>query len=93
MGSDKKCTLRTFEGIRELCDAWVADGEKVNSRKDFDKCVHYPLAIFPITGRVIDYCPCLGLHLLLGLGNKPLKALYGPCPEVKVWLEVGDSRL
>ncbi len=80
-----RCTdsdLRTFEGMRQFYDAWVADGSKPDSRNKYF-CCHRPTAsIFPETGVVLFIFAPPELHLMLGIVNKLVDRLEQLQPDI-----------
>ena len=76
---------RTFEHIREWNGKWVDAGGIRSNLMDFFNCEFVPMAIFPRSGRIMDYVPIPELHILMGIVNKLYKEMSRIYENVAKW--------
>ena len=80
----KPCVYRTFDDNRAYYAAWVADGEKLNRRKDFINDEKAPKAFFDqfTDVPIVSKAPPVSIHLKLGLFGKIHQELKIVFPKV-----------
>lgn len=83
--TEKPCTLRTFEGIRENFKNWKKNGSDKKTAMQYQNCIRSPSKIFPKIGVVIYFVALVQLHIMMGVCNKLYSELEKQFPEVCQW--------